>query len=54
MILVCCQGKPFNITVIQVYAPATNAKETEVCQFYEDLEDLLKLTQKRCSINHWG
>ena len=54
MILVCCQGKPFNIIVIQVYAPANNAKETEVGQFYEDLEDLLKLTQKRCSIHHWG
>ena len=37
MILVCFQGKPFNITVIQLYAPATNVKETEVEQFYEDL-----------------
>ena len=37
MISVCFQGKPFNITVIQVYAPATNAKEAEVEQFYEDL-----------------
>ena len=38
------QGKPFNITVIQVYAPTTNAKEAEVEQFYEDLQDLLELT----------
>ena len=44
MISVHFQGKPFNITVIQVYASATNAKETEVEQFYEDLQDLLKLT----------
>ena len=41
------QGKPFNITVIQVYAPTTSAKEAEVDQCYEDLEDLLELTQKR-------
>ena len=44
------QGKPFNITVIQVYAPNINAKEAEVEQFYEDLQDLLELTlphQKR-------
>ena len=40
------QGKPFNITVIQVYAPTTNAKRAEVDQFYEDLQDLLKLTSK--------
>ena len=38
------QGKPFNITVIQVYAPTSNAEETEVEQFYEDLQDLLELT----------
>ena len=44
MILVCFQGKPFNITVIQVYAPTTSAKEAEVDQCYEDLEDLLELT----------
>ena len=37
---ICFQGKPFNITVIQVYAPTTNAKEAEVEQFYEDLQDL--------------
>ena len=41
MISVCLQGNPFNITVIEVYAPATNAKEVE--QFYEDLQDLLEL-----------
>ena len=44
MILVHFQGKPFNITVIQVYAPTTNAKEVEAEQFYDDLEDLLELT----------
>ena len=44
MISVHFQGKPFNITVIQVYAPATNAKDAEVEQFYEDLQDLLELT----------
>ena len=40
------QGKPFNITVIQVYAPTTDTKEAEVDQFYEDLEDLPELTPK--------
>ena len=40
------QGKPFNITVIQVYAPTTNAKEAEVEWFYKDLQDLLELTPK--------
>ena len=47
MISVHFQGKPFNITVIQVYAPATYAKEAEVDQFYEDLEDFLELTPKK-------
>ena len=47
MISVHFQGKPFNITVIQVYAPTTNAKEAEVEQFYEDLQDLLELTPKK-------
>ena len=47
MISVHLQGKPFNITVIQVYAPTTNAKEAEVEQFYEDLQDLLELTPKK-------
>ena len=44
MISVCFQGKPFNITVIQVYAPASNAEEAEVECFYEDLQDRLELT----------
>ena len=43
MISVHLQGKPFNITVIQVYAPNSNAEETEVERFYEDLQDLLEL-----------
>ena len=47
MISVHFQGKPLNITVIQVYAPATNAKEAEVKQVYDDLQDLLELTPKR-------
>ena len=47
MISVCFQGKPFNITVIQVYAPTRNAEEAEVEQFYEDLQDLLELTPKK-------
>ena len=41
------QGKPFNITVIQVYAPINNAEEAEVEQFYEDLQDLLELTPRK-------
>ena len=41
------QGKPFNITVIQAYAPTSNAKEAEVEQFYEDLQNLLELTPKK-------
>ena len=45
MISVCFQGKPFNITVIQVYAPTTNAEEAEVEWFYEDLQDLLELAK---------
>ena len=47
MISVRFQGKPFNITVIQVYAPTSNAEETEVERFYEDLQDLLELTPKK-------
>ena len=43
MISVCFQGKPFNITVIQVYAPTSNAEEAEVEWFYEDLQDLQEL-----------
>src|SRR5574340_437735 len=47
MISVCFQGKPFNITVIQVYAPTSNTEEAKVEQFYEDLQDLLELTPKK-------
>ena len=47
MISVRFQGKPFNITVIQGYAPTSNAKEAEVERFYEDLQDLLELTPKK-------
>ena len=47
MISVHFQGKPFNITVIQVYAPTSNAEEAEVEQFYEDLQDRLELTPKK-------
>ena len=47
MISVCLQGKPFNITVIQVYAPTSNAEEAEVEWFYEDLQDLSELTPKK-------
>ena len=47
MISVHFQGKPFNITVIQVYAPTSNAEEAEVEQFYDDLQDLLELTPKK-------
>ena len=47
MISVRLQGKPFNITVIQVYAPTSNAEEAEAERFYEDLRDLLELTPKK-------
>ena len=47
MISVPFQGKPFNITVIQAYAPTSNTEEGEVEQFYEDLQDLLELTPKK-------
>ena len=47
MISIRFQGKPFNITVIQVYTPASNAEEAEVERFYENLEDLLELTLKK-------
>ena len=47
MISVRFQGKPFNITVIQVYAPTSNAEEVEVEWFFEDLQDLLELTPKK-------
>ena len=49
------QGKPFSITVIQVYAPTSNAEEAEVERFYEDRQDLLQLThKKRCPIHYRG
>ena len=55
MISVCLQGKPFNITVIQAYAPTSNAEEAEVEWFYEDLQDLLELTpKKRCPFHYRG
>ena len=47
MILVHLQGKPFNIMVIQVYAPTVDAEEADVDQFYKDLEDILELTPKK-------
>ena len=47
MISVHFQGRSFNITVIQVYAPTSNAEEAEVERFYEDLQDLLELTPKK-------
>ena len=47
MISVCFQGKSFNITVIQAYAPTCNAEEAEAEWFYEDLQDLLELTPKK-------
>ena len=47
MIQVYFQGKPFNITVIQVYTPTTDAEEAEVDQFYEDVEELLELITKK-------
>ena len=53
MISVRFQGKPFNITVIQVYAPTSNAEEAEVEQFYEDLQDLLELKPKKVSFSSW-
>ena len=59
MISVCFQGKPFNSTVIQVYALISNAEEAEAEWFYEDLPDLLELTpKKRCPFHfipgHWN
>ena len=53
MISVRFQGKPFNITVIQVYAPTSNAEEAEVELFYEDLQDLLELTSKKKCLFHY-
>ena len=55
MISVRLQGKPFNTTVIQVYAPTSNAEGAEVEQFYEDLQDLVELTpKKRCPFHYRG
>ena len=55
MISVCFQGKPFNIMVIQAYAPTSNAREAEVEWFYEDLQDLLELTLKKmCPFHYRG
>ena len=55
MISVRLQGEPFNIMVIQVYAPTSNTEEVEVERFYEDLQDLLELTpKKRCPFHHTG
>ena len=51
MISVRFQGKPFNITLIQVYAPTSNAEEAEVEWFYEDLQDFLELTPKKMSFS---
>ena len=49
------QGKPFNITVIQLYAPTSSAEEAEVEQFYEDLQDILELTsKKKCPLHQRG
>ena len=57
MISVHLQGKPFNITLIQVYAPTSNTEEAEVERFYEALQDLLELTPKKdvlFIIGHWN
>ena len=56
MISVCFQGKPFNITVIQAYAPTRNAEEAEIEQFYEDLQDLLEHPKKDvpCIMGDWS
>ena len=54
MISVRLQGKPFNITVIQVYAATSNAEEAEVERFYEDLQELLELTYVLFIIGDWN
>ena len=55
MISIRFQGKPFNITVIEIYVPTSNAEEAEVERFYEDQKDLLELTpKKRCPLHYWG
>ena len=54
MVSVHFQGKPFTITVIHIYVPTTNAEETEVEWFYDDLQDLLELTTKNPVLHHRG
>ena len=54
MISVLIQGKSFNITVIQVYVPTSNAEEAEVERFYEDVQDLLELTPQKMSFSLQG
>ena len=54
MISVRFQDKPFNVTVFQVYAPTSNTEEAEVERFYEDLQDLLELTPKKCPFHYRG
>ena len=55
MISVHLQGKQFNITIIQAYAPTSNAEEADIERFYEDLQDLLELTmKKRCPFHYRG
>ena len=54
MISVCFQGKPFNITVIQVYVQTSNSEEAEADRCYEDLQDLLELTPKKMSFSLYG
>ena len=54
MISVRLQGKPFNISIIQVYALTSNAEEAQVERFYKDLQDLLELTPKRCLFHYKG
>ena len=57
MISVSFQGKPFNITIIQDYAPTSNAEEAEIEWFYDDLQDLLELTPRKdvlCIIGDWN
>ena len=54
MISVRFQGNPFNITVIQAYAPSSNTEEAEVEQFFDDLQDIIELTWKKMSFSAQG
>ena len=54
MISIRLQGKPFNITVIQVYAPTSNVEEVKFERFYEDLQDILELTPKKDVLFIWS